>query len=137
MTERENGGTAVRVDWASAGSAKGETAPARLEVIAAVAAAPAQAPKKSRRRTSGSQQFGADVFQDVGGTFDSHFAGEDGVFVLDAEDAFEADVHVGLDNLFPEVGAMAVADGAEGFRGQRQVLGFECKIQHAVFVYVV
>ena len=79
---------------------------------------PAHAPTNSRRRSSFSQEFPADIFQDVSRAFDTHFSGKDRVFIFDAEDAFEADVHVGLDDGLPEAGAVAVADGAEGFGGR-------------------
>src|SRR6202035_1108786 len=37
----------------------------------------------------------------------------------------------------PEFSAVTIANGAESFRGQRQIGGFECEIQDSIFVYVV
>src|SRR5580704_15248237 len=107
MTERENG-TPSASGAVGAGDPKEEgpgATPAR--------AAPAQTLTKSRRRTSGSQQFVANVFQDVSGALDPDFTWKDGIFVFDAEDALVADVHVRLNDGLPEAGAVAVADGAE------------------------
>src|ERR1700688_509191 len=135
MTESLNGGMPFAVAWGASASARQVAADS---AVAAEAAAPAaHAPKNCRRRMLGSQQFVAHVFQNVGGSFDADFAGQDGIFIFDTEDALVANVHVGLDDGFPELGAVTVANGAESFRGQRQIRGFECEIKDAIFVYVV
>src|SRR5882724_335257 len=85
---------------------------------------------------SGSEQFSADIFQNVDSALDTDFAGKDGVFVFDAEDALKADVHVSLDDLLPEVGAVAVADGAEGLGSGIEIAFFESKVENAVLVDV-
>src|SRR2546428_13819143 len=85
---------------------------------ALVSAAPRQAPTNSRRRIPGTQQLVAHIFQNVGGAFDPDFARENRILLLDAEDALEADVHIGLDDGLPQAGTATIADGAEGFPGQ-------------------
>src|SRR6266849_4409021 len=101
---------------------------------ALVSAAPRQAPTNLRRRISGTQQLVAHIFQKVGGAFDPDFARENRILVLDAEDAFEADVHIGLDDGLPKAGAVTIADGAEGFRGQIEFVGFKGKIEDAELI---
>src|SRR5713101_7217146 len=98
---------------------------------ALVNAAPRQAPTNSRRRIPGTRQLVAHIFQNVGGAFDARFASLHWLLVLDAEDAFEADVHIGLDDGLPKAGAVAIADGAEGFRCQIEFVGFKGKIEDA------
>src|SRR5437660_12706048 len=66
-----------------------------------------------RRKLLFSDQFLANIFQNVGGALDANFAGENWVFVFNAEDALIIDVHVGLQNRFPERSAVTVSDGAE------------------------
>src|SRR6266851_3602559 len=104
---------------------------------ALVSAAPRQAPTNPRRRISGTQQLVAHIFQNVGGAFDANFARENRILVLDAEDAFEADIHIGLDNGLPKAGAVTIADGAEGFRGQIEFVGFKGKIEDAELIEVL
>src|ERR1700736_5631964 len=141
MTESLNGGVPLTVAWAASESARqvaAETVVAAEEAAAvATAAAPAHAPKNCRRRMLGSQQFVAHVFQNVSGSFHADFTSQNGIFIFDTEDALVTDVHVSLDDRFPQLGAVAVANGAESFGGQRQIFGFECKIQDSIFVYVV
>src|SRR5713101_4880345 len=104
---------------------------------ALVSAAPRQAPTNPRRRISGTQQLVAHIFQNVGGAFDANFARENRILVLDAEDAFEANVHIGLDDGLPKAGAVTIADGAEGFRGQIEFVGFKGKIEDAELIEVL
>jgi hypothetical protein len=79
-------------------------------------------------------KFVANVFEDVDGAFNADRAAQDGIFIFDAEDAFVADVHVGLHDGFPLAGTVAIANGAESFRGQSQIaLGFKGEVEHAVF----
>ena len=73
------------------------------------------------------QKFLAHIFQNVSGAFDPNFSSENGVFVLDAENAFETNVHVGFDDRLPKTGAVAVADRAKSLRSQVQFVGFEAK----------
>src|SRR6202166_14936 len=135
MTESLNGGMPFAVAWGASASARQVAADS---AVAAEAAAPAaEAPKNCRRRMLGSQQFVAHVFQNVSGSFDANVASQNRVFIFDTEDALVVDVHVSLDDRFPKLGAVTVADGAESFRGQRQIRGFECEIQDSIFVYVV
>src|SRR5712664_3087148 len=91
-----------------------EAADAVRAIVDGPAAAPAKAaaahaPTNSRLRTLFSQKFPADIFY--------------------AENAFESDVHVSLDDRFPEAGAVAVAHGAEGFGGGVEIGLFEGEIQ--------
>lgn len=76
--ERENG-------TPSASGAAGEGL-ANAEGLAAtpVKAAAAHAPTNSRLRTLFSQEFPADIFQNVSRALDSDFTGENGVFIFDA-----------------------------------------------------
>src|SRR6266566_9410714 len=83
-----------------------------------VNAAPRQAPTNSRRRISGTQQLVAHIFQNVGG-------------------AFEAHVHIGLDDGLPKAGAVTIADRTEGFRGQIEFVGFKGKIEDAELIEVL
>src|SRR6266850_2321084 len=99
-------------------------------------AAAAHAPTNSRLRTLFSQKFPADILQDVGRALDAHFSRQNRIFIFDAENAFESDVHVSLDDGLPEAGTVAVADGAEGFRGGVEVGLFEGEVQDAIFVDV-
>src|SRR5712692_387952 len=91
----------------------------------------------SRRRMLCPQQFVAYVFEDVGSALDPDFARENGVLILDAEYAFVADVHVGLDDGLPNAGAVTVADGAKSFRSLVEVAGFKSEIEDAILVYVL
>src|SRR5260370_41923587 len=75
---------------------------------ALVSAAPRQAPTNLRRRISGNQQLVAHIFQNVGGAFDPDFTRENRILVLDAEDAFDANVHIGLDDVRPKARAVAI-----------------------------
>src|SRR6267142_1458203 len=121
ITEREKG-TPSDSDAAGAVRAIADgpaDAPAR--------AAAAHAPTNSRLRTLFSQKFPADILQDVSRAFDAHFSGQNRVFIFDAENTFESDVHVSLDDGLPEAGAVAIAHGAEGFEGG---------VQDAILVYV-
>src|ERR1700676_53935 len=120
MTESLNGGVLLAVAWAASESARqvgANTALAAEAAAATVAPARAQAPKNCRRRILGSQQFVAHVFQNVSGSFDADFASQNGVFIFDTEDALVTNVHVRLDDRFPELRAVTVADGTESFRG--------------------
>src|SRR6266850_1418727 len=130
ITEREKG-TPSDSDAAGAVRAIADgpaDAPAR--------AAAAHAPTNSRLRTLFSQKFPADILQDVSRAFDAHFSGQNRVFIFDAENTFESDVHVSLDDGLPEAGAVAIAHGAEGFGGGVEVRLFEGEIQDAILVYV-
>src|SRR5580700_6360550 len=133
MMERENGTPSASEATGTAGAGL-----ANAEGLAAapVNAAAAHAPTNSRLRTLFSQEFPADIFQNVGRALDTDFSGEDGVFIFDAEDAFEADVHVRLDDGFPQAGAVTVANGAESFGGGIQLAGFESEIEDTEFVDV-
>src|SRR5450631_842359 len=125
MTERRNGGPGAAASaWVAgrAARASGPAAPARAAAV--------QAPKNWRRRTLNSQQFIADILQNVKSSFHADFPGENGVFVFDAENALIAHIHVGLQDVFPGAGAMAVADGSESFRGGGQVLNLGGEIQN-------
>src|ERR1700687_5638525 len=130
MTERGKG---VLSTSGPAGAANANAAGAAAAVATA---APAQAATNSRRRMSGTQQLGAHVLQEIDRALHADFPGENRVLILDAEDALVTDVHVGLDDRFPEAGAVSVADGAEGFRGLVEIAGFECEVKDAVFVDV-
>src|SRR5260370_4156233 len=90
---------------------------------ALVSAAPRQAPTNSRRRISGTQQLVAHIFQNVGGAFDADFACENRILVLDAEDAFEADVHIGLVAGLPKARSLTIPDPTHGFPSQITFLG--------------
>src|SRR5579864_3779904 len=102
ITESENGGP----DASGSGETAGRAVAAGL-ATAAPSAAPAQVPKNSRRRMSGSQQFVANVLQNVSGAFDADFSRKNRVLVFDAEDAFVADVHIRLHDGLPKAGAVA------------------------------
>src|SRR5689334_6857904 len=91
----------------------------------------------SRRCISSPQDFIAHVLQNVDGALDANLPGEDGVFVLDAQDAVVADVHVSLNNGFPKTGAVAIAHGTESFRCQIKLVGFKSEIEDAVFVAIL
>src|ERR1700674_231734 len=110
---------------------------AKAAGAAVATAAPAQAATNSRRRMSGTQQLGAHVLQDVDRALHADFPGENRVLILDAEDALVTDVHVSLDDRFPEAGAVSIADGAECFRGLVEIAGFECEVKDAVLVDVL
>src|SRR6266850_561413 len=129
ITEREKG---TPWDSEAAGAvramADGPAAPAR--------AAAAHAPTNSRLRILFTQQFPADILQNVSRAFDAHFTGQNRIFIFDAEKAFESDVHVSLDDGLPEASAVAVANGAEGFGRGIEVGLFEGEVQDAVLVYV-
>jgi hypothetical protein len=92
MMERENG------TLSASGAAGAGLANAERRAAAPVKAAAAHALTNSRLRTLFSQEFPTDIFQNVGRALDSHFSCEDEVFIFNAEDSFEADVHVGLDD---------------------------------------
>src|SRR6266436_8777976 len=131
ITEREKG--------TPSGS---EAADAVRAIVDGPAAAPAKAaathaPTNSRLRTLFSQEFPADILQDVSRAFDAHFSGQNRVFIFDTENAFESDVHVSLDDGLPEAGAVAIAYGAESLRSQIKFAGFECKVQHPIFIDVL
>src|SRR5580693_1168566 len=129
MTESEKGTpSASGTDEPGNASEDGAAAPAR--------ATPAQTLTNSRRRMSGPQQFVANVLQDVDGALDADFPGEDRVLILDAEDAFVADIHVGFDDGLPQAGAVPVADGAKRFRSEVELIGFERKVQDTILVDV-
>ena len=57
---------------------------------------------ESRRRNSGSEDFVANVFEHIGRSLDTHFTGENGILVLNAEDAIVTDVHVSLHDGLPD-----------------------------------
>src|SRR6266850_481229 len=100
-------------------------------------AAAAHAPTNSRLRILFTQEFPADILQDVSRALDAHFSRQNRIFIFDAENAFESDIHVSLDDGLPEAGAVAVADGAEGFGGGVEVGLFEGEVQDAVLVDVI
>ena len=54
-----------------------------------------------QRFNSSSEELVANVFQNVRSAFHAYFSAEYGIFVLDAENAFVADVHVCLDDGLP------------------------------------
>src|SRR5712692_9507111 len=91
----------------------------------------------SRRRMLCPQQFVAYVFEDVSSSLDPDFARENGVLILDAEDAFVADVHVGHDDGLPNAGAVTIADGAKSFRSLVEVASFKSEIEDAILVDVL
>src|SRR6266850_2293072 len=99
-------------------------------------AAAAHAPTNSRLRMLFTQKLPTDVLQNVGRALDAHFSGQNRVFIFDAENAFETDVHIGLDDGLPEAGAVTVPDGAEGFGGGIEIIFLESKIQDAILVDV-
>ena len=85
-------------------------------------AAAVHAPKNSRLRILFTQKFPADILQHVCGALDAHFSGQNRVFIFDAENTFESDVHVSLNDRLPEAGAVTIAHGAKGFGGGVEVL---------------
>src|SRR6266850_1050542 len=99
-------------------------------------AAAAHAPTNSRLRMLFTQKLPTDVLQNVGRALDAHFSGQNRVFIFDAENAFETDVHIGLDDGLPEAGAVTIPDGAEGFGGGIEIIFLKSKIQDAILVDV-
>src|SRR5712691_12736269 len=77
----------------------------------------ARVKKLARQPGSFTQKFFAHVFQNVSGAFDPDFSGENRVFIFNTENAFEADVHISLDDRLPKAGAVTIADSAERLRG--------------------
>src|SRR6266403_2552684 len=97
-------------------------------------AAAAHAPTNSRLRILFTQKFPADILQHVCGALDAHFSGQNRVFIFDAENTFESDVHVSLNDRLPEAGAVTVANSAESFRRGVEIGLFEGEVQDAVLV---
>src|SRR5439155_18661206 len=58
------------------------------------------------------------------------------ILIFNAENAFVADFHIGLDDGFPEAGTVAVSNGAESFRSRIEIAGCESEIEHAVLIEV-
>src|SRR4051812_32014111 len=79
------------------------------------------------------EQLGADILQHPSGALNAERPGQNGVFVLDAENALVADVHVRLDDGLPQTGAVAVANGAEGRGSFRQIGFLRREVEHSVF----
>src|SRR5713226_80883 len=92
---------------------------------------------RARQSKLFTQKLFAHVFQNVNGALDSDFSRENGVFIFDAENAFEAHVHVGLDDGLPKAGAVPIADSSKSLRGQIKFVGSEGKIQNSVFIDVL
>src|SRR2546423_703423 len=82
------------------------------------------------------QKLFAHIFQNISGALDSDFSRENGIFIFNTENAFETDVHVGLDDRLPETGTVAIANSAESLRGQVKFVGFKSKVQHAILIDV-
>ena len=57
--------------------------------------------KNQQRFNSSSEELVANVFQNVCSAFHAYFPAQDRILVLDAENAFVADVHVRLDDGLP------------------------------------
>src|SRR5438128_5433203 len=83
------------------------------------------------------QQFAAHILEHVHRPLDTYFAGENRVFVLDAENPLVADLHVSTHDLFPGVRAVPISNRTEGFRGLRQLLSVKCEVQDTVLSNVV
>src|SRR3989441_9079882 len=93
--------------------------------------------KLARQPWSFTQKLFAHVFQNVSGALDPDFSRENGILIFNTENAFEADVHVSLDDRLPKTGAVAIADGAESLRGQVKFVGFKRKVQHSILIDVL
>src|SRR6266403_5099231 len=93
--------------------------------------------KLARQPWSFTQKLFAHVFQNVSGALDPDFSRENGILIFNTENAFEADVHVSLDDGLPKTGAVAIADGAERLRGQVKFVGFKRNVQHSIFFDVL
>ena len=60
------------------------------------------------------QNFLANVFENIGGALDSNFARQNRIFIFDGENTFVPDVHIRLNHGLPKRRTVAVADGTEG-----------------------
>src|SRR6267378_5198568 len=69
--------------------------------------------RRARQSESFTQKFFAHIFQNISGALDPDFSRENRVLILDAENTFEAHVHVGLNDGLPEARAVAVADSSK------------------------
>src|SRR5277367_1960130 len=108
ITEKRNGLVALSV-----GRLGKSTAASAAGILAARPAA--GTPRmNSRRSISGTEDFVTNVFEYVGGALHANRSGQDWIFILDAQNAFVADVHVRLNNGFPGGGSVSVADSSEG-----------------------
>src|ERR1700733_548820 len=129
--------------WARCDSA------ARAKFLASRVAA-VTVPRKVRRSMLGSpfrtaqmvlrgasQYLIAHILEHVGGALDTHFAGQNRVLILDAENALIAYVHIGAHDFFPGIRAVSVAHRSKGFRGLGKVSGLEGKVQNAVLGHII
>src|SRR5260370_8629939 len=67
--------------------------------------------RHARRSVLLTQKFAANVFQKVGGALHAYLARQNQVFILDAQDAFVPDIHIGLHDRFPQRATMPLPNG--------------------------
>src|SRR5260370_30295082 len=93
--------------------------------------------RHARRSVLPTQKFAANVFQKVGGALHTYLARQNQIFILDAQDAFVADIHIGLDDRFPQRGAMPVTNGAKFVRSVGALLLLDRKVQNPIPSYIL
>src|SRR5260370_5169941 len=93
--------------------------------------------RRARQSELFTQNFFAHIFQNISGALYSGFSRENGILIFNAENAFETDVHVSLDDRLPKAGAVTIADSSKSLRGQIKFAGSEGKIQNSIFIDVL